>query len=606
MAESNKATASDAKLKLIEEQQLKDLKIKNYLYQAIDREILDTILNDDTSKNIWDSMKQKFQGSTQVKRAQLQALRGDFEMLHMKERETVNSYFARTLKIAKSMTLSFGTVDLVMISKNVVFEEQKGWNWEQNEEEYQYNILDWGEGEESVSDIEEQEQNEENAVDSSLGTSAPPNESHTNNYETPSEGRVRRNIIESIWMIDYKKREGLSDDDGLNVMMVIEDDPSSFKEAIKSKKWRNAIMKEMESIEKNKTWELTDLPREVKPIGVKWIFKTKFKENGEVDKFKARLVAKRQPTGFVKRDEEDKVYRLKKALYDLKQTLRAWYNKKKTFFSSNGIFICQRKYAHEILSWFGMKNYNAVKSSIAPKTRLSKDDVGNKVDPTMFKQVVGSLMYLTTTRPDLIYGVSLINRFMSSPTESHWFAAKRILRYLKGTTELGIYYKKGGNTSVVAYFDSDFAGDIDDRRSTYGFVFLLGSGAVSWSSKKQPVVTLSTTEAEYIATASCACQCIWIQKVLKKLGLKEQKNTRILCDNNSTIQLSKNPMFHGRSKHIDIKFHFLRDLVKDEIIKLSYCSSHIKVADIMTKPLKLEQFLKLRNMLGIVEASKLN
>ncbi|RDX99783.1 hypothetical protein CR513_17117, partial [Mucuna pruriens] len=117
---------------------------------------------------------------------------------------------------------------------------------------------------------------------------------------------------------------------------------------------------------------------------------------------------------------------------------------------------------------------------------------------------------------------------------------------------------------------------------------------VSWSSKKQPIVTLSTTETEYIATASCACQCIWIQRVLEKLGLKEQKNTWILCDNNSTIQLSKNPVFHGRSKHIDIK-----DLVKDGIIKLSYCSSQIQVADIMTKPLKLEQFLKLRNMLEI-------
>jgi len=135
---------------------------------------------------------------------------------------------------------------------------------------------------------------------------------------------------------------------------------------------------------------------------------------------------------------------------------------------------------------------------------LSKDDAGTKIDATMFKQVVGNFMYLTVTRPDLMYGVSLISRFMYNPTESHWFAAKRILRYLKGTTELGIYYKKGGDANIVAYTDSDFAGDLDDRRSTSRYVFLLGSGAVSWSSKKQAVVSLSTTEAEYIVAASCA------------------------------------------------------------------------------------------------------
>jgi len=155
-----------------------------------------------------------------------------------------------------------------------------------------------------------------------------------------------------------------------------------------------------------------------------------------------------------------------------------------------------------------MENCNAVKNPIVPGTKLSKDDTETKVDATLFKQVVGSLMYLTATRPDLMYGVSLISRFMSSPTESHWFAAKRILRYLKGTTELGIYYKKEGNTKVMAYTDSDFARDIDDRRNTSGYVFLLSSGAISWSSKKQPVVSLSTTEAEYIAAASCTCQCI--------------------------------------------------------------------------------------------------
>jgi len=178
-----------------------------------------------------------------------------------------------------------------------------------------------------------------------------------------------------------------------------------------------------------------------------------------------------------------------------------------------------------VLSQFGLENCNAVNNPIVPGTRLSKNDAGTKVDATLFKQVVDSLMYLTATRPDLMFGVSLINRFMSNSTKSHWFIAKRILKYLNGTTELGIYYKKGENTKIVAYSDIDFVRDIDDRRSASGFVFLFGSGVVSWSSKKQPVATLSTTEAKYIVVASCVCQRIWIQSVLEKLSLEEHTDS---------------------------------------------------------------------------------
>lgn len=148
--------------------------------------------------------------------------------------------------------------------------------------------------------------------------------------------------------------------------------------------------------------------------------------------------------------------------------------------NNHGIFMCQRKYAHDVLTQFGMQDCNAIKNPIVPGTKLSRNDAGTKVDATQFIQVVGSLMYLTATRPNLMYGVSLISRFMANPTKTHWFAAKRILRYLKGTTELGIYCKKEESTNVVAYTDSDFAGDIDDRKSTSDFVFLLGNEAASW------------------------------------------------------------------------------------------------------------------------------
>lgn len=267
--------------------------------------------------------------------------------------------------------------------------------------------------------------------------------------------------------------------------------------------------------------------------------------------------------------------------------------------NSDGIYISQRKYAQEVLERFGMERSNSVKNPIVPGFKLMRDEGGVRVDATQYKQMVGSLMYLTATRPDLMYVMILVSRYMERPTELHMQAMKRILRYVKGTTDLGIFYKKGGDGKLAAYSDSDYAGDIDDRRSTSGYVFLLSTGAVSWSSKKQPVVTLSTTEAEFIAAASCACQGIWMRRVLDKLGCNQSKCTAIFCDNSSTIKLSRNPVMHGRSKHIDVRFHFLRELTRDGVVELVHCGSQSQFADIMTKPLKLETFERMRELLGI-------
>lgn len=151
----------------------------------------------------------------------------------------------------------------------------------------------------------------------------------------------------------------------------------------------------------------------------------------------------------------------------------------------------------------------------------------------------------------------------------------------------------------MGFTDSDYAGDQDDRKSTSGYVFMLGTGAVSWSSKKQPIVTLSTTEAEFVAAASCACQAIWLRRIFKEIQFKQQGATSIYCDNSLTIKLSRNPVLHGRSKHIDVKYHFLRDLAKDEVINLIFCRSEDQVADIFTKPLKTPLFHKLRELLGV-------
>lgn len=170
-----------------------------------------------------------------------------------------------------------------------------------------------------------------------------------------------------------------------------------------------------------------------------------------------------------------------------------------------GIFISQKKYVQEILYRFQMSNCNPMATPTEVGLRLVRNPEGRKVDSHLYKQIVGSLMYLTGTRPDIMHAVSLISRYMESPKEIHLLAAKRILRYLRGTSSYGIFYKRGEKSDLLGFTDSDYVGDLDYRKSTSGYVFMLGSGAVSWSSRKQEIVTLSTTEAEYIAATACAC-----------------------------------------------------------------------------------------------------
>ena len=170
---------------------------------------------------------------------------------------------------------------------------------------------------------------------------------------------------------------------------------------------------------------------------------------------------------------------------------------------------------------------------------------------------------------------------------------------MQGTVGFGIQYRHGGDEKLIGYVDSDYAGDEDDRRSTSGYTFLFGDGAVSWSSKKQPIVTLSTTEAEYVAAASGACQAVWLRNVLMDIGCDQEKGTVILYDNSSTIKLAKNHVLHGRSKHIHVRYHFIRELVNEEVISLEYCTTQEQVSDIMTKPVKLDVFERLREKMGV-------
>eukprot|EP00253_Pinus_taeda_P028689 PITA_28689 len=411
---------------------------------------------------------------------------------------------------------------------------------------------------------------------------------------------------------------------------------------------------EMNAIERNKTWELVELPKGKEVIGVKWVYKTKCNAEGKIERHKARLVVKgykqqygrdyeetfapvarmetedvyiEQPLSYEKKGQEHKVCRLKKALYGLKQAPRAWYSRIDSYLlengfdkcegeptvyikendgkilivvlyvddiiftgndvclienfktvmkeefemtdmgllryflgievyqNENGIFISQAKYVNEVLGRFNMQE---CKASITPTVmglKLSKQDSSKDFDPSLYKSIFGSLMYLTATRPDIMLVVSLISRFMEMPKEAHWQAAKRILRYVKGTKRFGILYNVSERSDLVSYTDSDWARSVDDRKSTSGYLFHMGSGAISWASKKQPIVALSTAEAEYVAATAAACQAVWMRRMLWSLGQEHAKATVIFCDNSSAIALSKNSVFHKRTKHIDTRFH---------------------------------------------------
>ena len=269
--------------------------------------------------------------------------------------------------------------------------------------------------------------------------------------------------------------------------------------------------------------------------------------------------------------------------------------------NKNGIFISQAKYVNEVLSRFNMQDSKAVITPTVMGLKLSQEDNSKDFDPSLYKSIVGSLMYLTATRPDIMYAVSLISRFMEKPKETHWQAAKRILRYVKGTKRYGIFYTISECSDLVGYTDSDWAGSVDDRKSTSGYIFHIGSGAISWASKKQPIVALSTAEAEYVVATAAACQAVWMRRMLRSLCQKQATATIIFCDNSSAIALSKNSVFHKRTKHIDTKFHYIRELVNNGEIILQHCRTQEQVADILTKPLDQKSFEFLRKCLGMID-----
>ncbi|WVZ90441.1 hypothetical protein U9M48_036743 [Paspalum notatum var. saurae] len=364
----------------------------------------------------------------------------------------------------------------------------------------------------------------------------------------------------------------------------------------------------------------------------------------------------RQPPGFESARFPDRVYKLRKALYGLKQAPRAWYARLKSFLlkfgfvmgsvdktlfllsrggdilivqiyiddiifggSSHalvssfaeqmsrkfemslmgelqfflglqikqgfeGTFVHQAKYTRDILKKFNMDDSKPMTTPMSTNTALDADEDGEAVDQKEFRGMIGSLLYLTATRPDIQFAVCLCARYQASPRTSH--------------RQAGLWYSSGSSLFLRGFSDADHAGCRIDRKSTSGTCQLLGTSLVSWSSRKQASVSLSTTEAEYIAAASCCSQLLWMKATLSDFGLRFGK-IPLLVDSTSAISVAKNPVLHSRTKHIDVRFHFLRDHYEKGDIDLVHVASENQLADIFTKPLEFGAFVRLRGELGL-------
>ncbi|KAJ0575491.1 putative RNA-directed DNA polymerase [Helianthus annuus] len=514
-------------------------------------------------------------------------------------------------------------------------------------------------------------------------------------------------------------------------------EPSSYSEASKDPRWIEAMNLEMEALMRNQTWELVDLPSGRKPIGCKWVYRVKYKANGEVERYKARLVAKGYnqregldfgetfspvvkmvtvrcilslavqnswtlyqldvnnaflygsisedvymllPEGYYNKNET-KVCKLVKSLYGLKQAPRKWNEKltsvllelgfvqsscdhslyvlsKSTVFIvllvyvddivitgnndseigkiknllSNsfqikdlgvlkyflglevvydkfGLCLNQRKYCLELLAEFGYLGCKPVNTPIELSHIVNKQTDSDKtelVDVTNYQKLIGKLIYLSLTRPDISYAVQYLSQFMHKPLTAHLRIALRLLRYLKLSPGKGLVFKKSDSFDLTCFADSDWAKCLDTRKSVTGYCIFLGNNLVSWKSKKQSTVSRSTGEAEYRAMCSATCELVWIVNVLSELDVQCKLPIQVFCDSNAAMSIAANPVFHERTKHFEIDLYFLREKVSNGFIVTKRVESEDQLADIFTKGLSVTQHNEFCGQLGMLDLFKPN
>ncbi|XP_020081520.1 uncharacterized protein LOC109705186 [Ananas comosus] len=388
-------------------------------------------------------------------------------------------------------------------------------------------------------------------------------------------------------------------------------EPITFHEAFQDADWRAAMAEEFDALLTNDTWELVPAPPSVNLIGCKWVYKVKQKADGSLERLKARLVAqgyKQQqgidfdetfspvvksttirtvlsvalssgctadPSMFVCHSSSGTLVLLlyvddiivtssSSSLLDaLIVTLQREFAMKdlgplhyflgiEVHRSPSGFHLSQQKYAHQLLQRHGFLDSKPVSTHLSPTSRLSSHEGHLLEDPYTYRQIVGALQYLTFTRPDISYAVNSVSQYLHAPREPHMQAVKRILRYIRGTLTYGLPISRCDNPSLVAFADADWAGCPDTRRSTSGYCIFLGPNLISWSAKKQPTISRSSSGAEYRAVAYTLAETVWIRRLLRDLRVFLWRSISIYCDNLSTTYLAANPVLHARTKHIEL------------------------------------------------------
>ncbi|GJY90088.1 putative ribonuclease H-like domain-containing protein [Tanacetum coccineum] len=443
-------------------------------------------------------------------------------------------------------------------------------------------------------------------------------------------GMAKKNSREHAMISYIQKQRRTNHKDFQNCLFdcfLSQHEPTKISQALDDESWVEAMQEELLQFKIQKVWTLVDLPRGKKAIGTKWVYRNKKDERGIVVRNKARLVAQgyKQEEGI----DYDEVFALvarveasrlkcdillvqvyvddiifgstKKSLCDeFEQIMHNRFQMSSmgelTFFlglqvkqKEDGIFISQDKYVGEILKKFGFSSLRTASTPMETNKALTKDEDGEDVDVHLYRSMIGSLMYLTSSRPDIMFSVCACSRFQVQPKVSHLNAVKRIFRYLKGQPKLGLWYPKDSPLILEAFSDSDYAGASLDRKSTTGGCQFLGSRLISWQCKKQTVVANSTTEAEYIAASHCCGQVLWIQNQMLDYGFNFMQ-TKIHVDNESAICVVKNPVYHSKTKHIEIRHHFIRDSYEKRLIEMVKIHTDYNVADLLTKAFDMTRY----------------
>ncbi|XP_071681187.1 uncharacterized protein [Lolium perenne] len=408
-------------------------------------------------------------------------------------------------------------------------------------------------------------------------------------------------------------------------------EPRSYQAAMTIPHWRAAMEQEYQALLQNETWTLVPPPPRVNIIDSKWVFKVKKHADGSIERYKARLVTK----GFKQRhglDYEDTFSPADTSLFLFQRPCVTMYllvyvddiilvSSSPTaatalisalgadfvvkdlgqlhFFlgievahQSTGLALTQKKYSLDLLRRAGMLKCKMSPTPMSSTDTLSTTDgvLLSSEDATEYRSIVGGLQYLTITRPDLSYAVNRVCQYLHAPTDVHWSAVKRILRYVSHTSSFGLHLRASSSGVLSAFSDADWAGCPDDGRSTGGYVVFLGPNLIAWRARKQATVSRSSTEAEYKVVADATAELIWVESLIQELGVSQPRPPVLWCDNIGAMFLSSNPVFHARTKHIEIDFHFVRERVSKKLLQIKFISSKDQLADIFTKPLPLPMF----------------